>query len=331
MKYQLPTKRRTILSLKFDYDYYALTKDKFIEFIRENPFEAGGGNIASSVTTRVPNPYLLKQKKINITLERQLGKDVGLTLRPFWKKYYSNVNMPFVHNGNKMSSFSNYGILTNFRFSFGQPFDDGFFYRVYYGNQKPVIHLSALFGKYSFKEGNSTTSKPYLNVNLSVKNRVNFGAAFARLLLNIGYVAGDVPYPLLFTPRGTQDLGYARYHYNLLHNSSFAADLYANFHMSVNGGGTILGKLPIIKKLNLRETLTFKSFWGKQLGSHNSVMDVPDFLRKPLSVPYMEMGLGITNIFKVLRIEYIYRLNQAKIYNQFSSKHGVRVRIEVSF
>ncbi len=330
-KYQLPIKRRTIFTLKYDNEYYALTQDKFIEFIRENPFEAGGGNFASSITTKVPNPYMVKQKKVSFSVEHQLARDIGITVRPFFSRYYSNANVPFVQNGNTIGSFNNYGVLTNLRFSFGQPFDEGFFYRVYYGNQKPVIHLSTVFAKYSFINGQTTTSSPYFNVNVSLKNRLNFGPAFVKILLSGGYVFGNVPYPLLFMPRGTQDLGYARFHYNLLHNTSFAANLYGNLHLSFNGGGFLFGKIPLIKRLNLRETMTFKSFWGAQTGNHKNVFEMPAFIQKPLANPYAELGFGVTNIFKVLRIEYICRLNRSEIYNQFSSKHGIRLRIEVSF
>jgi hypothetical protein len=47
--------------------------------------------------------------------------------------------------------------------------------------------------------------------------------------------------------------------------------------------------------------------------------------------PYFEAGIGVGNIFKVLRIEYVRRLNTASFFNQISSKNGIKLRIEVSF
>ena len=331
INYQLPLERRTILTLKYDDDYYALTNDKFIEFIRENPYEAGSGNVTSSITTRVPNPCMLNQQKFSISIEHQLAKDIGITIKPFYHRNYSNKNVLFTQNGFASKSFNNYGVMANVRFSFGQAFDEGYFYRVYYGNQKPVIHLSTIVAKASFTNELGTVTKPYYNLNATMKNRVDFGPVYMRMLLNVGYIGGDVPYPLLHLSRGTQDLGFARYHYNLLHNSSFIADLYSNAHFSLNGGGILFGKLPGIKKLSLRETVSFKSYWGQLKGDHASVMDIPDYLQKPFSTPYMELGLGVSNIFRVLRVEYTRRLNNDKLYDQFSSKHGVRLRLEVSF
>lgn len=331
LNYKLNTKASSTIALKYDYDYYSLTNDRFVEFIRENPYEAGGGNVISSVTTRVPNPYMIKQQKISFTYESQFNNDIGLLLRPFYGTYYHNYNIPFIHNGTSISKFNNYGLMADVRFSFGQPFDEGFFYKIYYGNDKPVIHLSAIVGNASFKYKGKNINKTYANINASMKSRINIGPAFIKAMLNAGYIMGDVPYPLLHASRGTRDLGFARYHYNLLHNTSFVSDLYTNVHISLNGGGTLFGKLPLIKKLNLRETLSFKSFWGKLRNGHKSAFDIPHFVTEPTTVPYMEVGAGITNIFKVIRVEYITRINSGDIYNKFSSKHGVRLRIEVSF
>jgi hypothetical protein len=284
----------------------------------------------SSVTTRVPNPYMVKQEKLSLTLEYQFRKDIGLLVRPLVNRFFRNANVPFIKDDKSFNYFDNFGFLTDIRFSFNQPFDDGFFSRIYFGNQKPVIHLSALVANTVLYDSEKQVH-PYINIDASLKSRVNFGPAYLRMMFNVGYISGKVPYPLLFMTRGTQDLGFARYHYNLLYNSSFIADLYTNVHLSLNGGGLFFGKLPGIKKLNLREVISFKSFWGQLREDHSAVLEIPGFLREPLSVPYMEAGIGITNIFKVIRIEYIRRLNQGDIYDQFSSKHGVRLRVEISF
>ncbi|MCL3782596.1 carboxypeptidase-like regulatory domain-containing protein [Prolixibacteraceae bacterium JC049] len=331
INYKLPFENRTILTLKYDNDYYSLTNYRFVDFIRENPFEAGGGNILSSFTTRVPNPYMLKQQKVSLNFETQMKKDIGLTIRPFWERYNASEFVKFNHNTNNISSFNNYGVLADLRFSFNQPFDDGFFYRIYYGNQKPVIHLSTILGRTTLNNGDKKKSEPYFNVNMTLKNRMNFGPSFLKMMFNVGYIGGNVPYPLLHMPRGTRDLGFARYHYNLLFNSSFASDIYSNLHMSLNGGGVLLGKFPLLKRLNLRESVSFKGFWGKLSKRHEKILSMPDYLRAPTKKPYMELGFGVTNIFKVLRIEYIRRLNAGAEFDKFSSKDGVRFRIEVSF
>lgn len=331
IKYLLPTSKRSILSTNYHYDYFDLTKNKFIEFIRENPYQQGGGNIVSSFTSKIPNPYMMRNRHFDITYEHQLNKSFGLLIRPSINRYYSNYNLVFNKSGANLPYFDTKNFMLDLRLSFGQDYDEGYFSRIYYGNEKPVFHFTSLMGQYQLPTTDGKKSGYYANLNVSMKNRVNMGPTFLKTMIEGGAILGNVPYPLLQLPRGTRDIGAARYHFNLLHHTSFASDLYLSAHFSLNGGGIIFNKLPLIKKLNLREIVTFKTFYGKLLGNHDKVLNLPNMLQAPTKQPYMEMGFGITNIFKCLRVEYVNRINKGNAFNKFSSKHGFRFRIEVSF
>jgi len=331
MKYLLPSSKRSILSGNYHYDYFDLTKNKFIEFIRENPYQQGGGNIVSSFTSEIPNPYMMRNRHFDITYEHQLNKSLGLLIRPSVNRYYSNYNLKFQKGSDDLSYFDTKNLMLDLRLSFGQDYDEGYFSRIYYGNEKPVFHFTSLLGQYQLPSTDGKKSGYYANLNVSMKNRINMGPMFLKTMIEGGAILGNVPYPLLQLPRGTRDIGAARYHFNLLHHTSFASDLYMSSHLSLNGGGVIFNKLPLIKKLNLREIVTFKAYYGKLLGEHDKVLNMPNMLQAPTKQPYMEMGFGITNIFKCLRVEYVNRINRGDVYNKFSSKHGFRFRIEVSF
>ncbi|MCZ4695196.1 carboxypeptidase-like regulatory domain-containing protein [Ancylomarina euxinus] len=331
MKYLLPNTQRSILSTNYHYDYFDLTKNKFIEFIRENPYQQGGGNIVSSFTSKIPNPYMMRNRHFDITYEHQLNKSFGLLIRPSLNRYYSNYNLIFNKRGDDLPYFDTQNLMLDLRLSFGQDYDEGYFSRIYYGNQKPVFHFTTLLGQYKLPIASGNKSGYYANLNVSMKNRVNMGPMFLKTMVEGGAILGNVPYPLLQLPRGTRDIGAARYHFNLLHHTSFASDLYMSAHLSLNCGGIIFNKLPLVKKLNLREIVTFKAYYGKLLGEHDKVLNMPNMLQAPNKAPYMEMGFGITNIFKCLRVEYVNRINRGDAFNKFSSKHGFRFRIEVSF
>lgn len=331
MKYLLPSSKRSILSGNYHYDYFDLTKNKFIEFIRENPYQQGGGNIVSSFTSEIPNPYMMRNRHFDITYEHQLNKSLGLLIRPSINRYYSNYNLKFQKGSDDLSYFDTKNLMLDLRLSFGQDYDEGYFSRIYYGNEKPVFHFTSLLGQYQLPSSDGKKSGYYANLNVSMKNRINMGPMFLKTMIEGGTILGNVPYPLLQLPRGTRDIGAARYHFNLLHHTSFASDLYMSSHLSLNGGGVIFNKLPLIKKLNLREIVTFKAYYGKLLGEHDKILNMPNMLQAPAKQPYMEMGFGITNIFKCLRVEYVNRINRGDVYNKFSSKHGFRFRIEVSF
>ncbi|TKG96948.1 carboxypeptidase-like regulatory domain-containing protein [Puteibacter caeruleilacunae] len=329
--YQFKTSRRTVLKGHYYLDYFDLTRNKFIEFIRENPYQQGNGNVLSPFTTKELNPYMIRKRHADVTLERDIDKNIGIVVRPSFTRYYANQNVHFLNQGVAQSHFDVQSLLVDTRFSFGQEFDERFFARIYYGNQKPIFHLSALVGRYSLPKALSNKDGWYANFNLSVKDRFNMGPAFVRMLTEVGGGVGDVPYPLLKLPRGSRDIGSARYYFNLLHHASYASDFYVSTHWALNGGGLLFNKLPLIRGLNLREIIAFKGFYGKLLGDHNKVITIPDYLRAPHKDPYMEISAGVTNIFKVLRIEYVSRINSGKSFDRFSSKNGIRVRLEVNF
>lgn len=329
VQYKLPIEKRTILSLAYRDDYLALSKNKFSEFVRENPFSKGSGNVITTFTTTA-NPHVLRQQRLSLTMDYQWRDDIGVLLRPFHTKYLSNEFVRFDEDNVRHPSFTNTGVMLNMRFSFGQDYDEGYFSRFYYGNQKPVINLTAIYGKTKMFN-NKAPNNDYLHLNLSLKSKVNIGPAFVRMLFDGGYIIGDVPYPLLHMPRGTEGLGFARYHFNLLHHSSFASDAYANAHLSFNGGGTLFNHVPLLKRLNLREIVSFKSHFGRLRSAGTNRLKLPLGIIPSTKYPYAEVGVGVGNIFKCLRVEYVRRLNTSKMLDKISAKHGVRLRVEMVF
>ncbi|GAB1373956.1 hypothetical protein MASR1M46_08370 [Bacteroidales bacterium] len=50
-----------------------------------------------------------------------------------------------------------------------------------------------------------------------------------------------------------------------------------------------------------------------------------------MSTPYTEIGFGLTNIFKVLRVEYVHQLGGTYATADFADKNGIFFRAEMSF
>lgn len=330
INFRLPTDGWTIFSLRYEDDYFELSRSRFHEFIKENPFTKGNGNLLNAFSAS-PTQNIIRQKKWSLNIEHQLHPNIGLIVRPFYKEFEANNFINFVKGDIQTSSFKNVGILLDARISFSQKFQKGYFSRVYYGNQKPILHFTAEFGKNIIPNTPEQKDKYYTHLNLSIRHKVNIGQAKLRTLLQTGYIKNDVPFPLLHMPRGNQSIGYARFHYNLLKQTSIASDLYTDLHLELNGGGTVLNNIPLISRLKLRETLTFKGHYGKLLGNHQDIFELPNSILTPPNRPYLEMGIGVTNLFKVLRLEYVRRLTNGEYMDKISAQHGVRFRIEVAF
>jgi hypothetical protein len=86
-------------------------------------------------------------------------------------------------------------------------------------------------------------------------------------------------------------------------------------------GGFFLNKVPLLEHLKLREIVSFKILYGGLRDENNPLFN-SSLYRFPGygttggaatyalgNVPYMEAGVGISNIFKVLRLDLIHRFN----------------------
>lgn len=155
-----------------------------------------------------------------------------------------------------------------------------------------------------------------------------------------GRVWGTAPYPLLIIHNANQTYSYRKEAYNMMNFLEFISDQYASIDINYNMNGFFLNKVPVLKKLKLREVFTFKSLWGelhsRNLPENNSSLFVfpTDTDGNPSSFvlgnkPYMEASVGVTNIFKLFRVDLVKRLSYRD--NPNVSNLGVRAMIYFTF
>jgi hypothetical protein len=326
----LPTDK-FVLRANYSNDYNLVSQDKFLRFIKKNPNTKGNGNFIAAFTSYERNPYLKEETNFNVIFEYNAREDVTLEISPYFLSSKSTPEVQFVRNGINYQTYENYGILMNLRLAFGQYYDKYYFTRVYYIDQIPVINISWDIGKTHLPTGENSSLGLYSQLHGSISGKINMGQTFMRYMVNGGYLFGDAPYDLLDQPVGSMSLGFAKYRFNLLHHASFAHNLYSNIHIDYNGGGIIFNKIPFIKTLKLREMVSLKSHYGKLNNSYKGVFDLPDYYSSEQQKPYTEIGVGVTNIFKVLRVEYVRQLGNSYINSGFADKGGIRFRAEMSF
>ena len=320
-----------ILRLAYRNDYNLVSQDKFLRFVKNNPNTKGNSNFIAAFTTKEKNPYLKEEKSIEMRLEYNAENDFHVEVSPYYLKSYRTPAVTFQKNGVMYDKYSNYGVLTNLRYAFGQEYDMYFFNRVYYATPIPIVNLGFDLGQALLPEEKMSKAGWYGQVHGSVQGRLIFGQIFMNYMLNGGYLFGDAPYDLLDQPVGSMSLGYAKYRFNLLHHAAFAHNLYTNMHFHINGGGIILNRIPLIRKLKLREVVSFKGHYGSLNNSYRGVFDLPGYYSNDSNVPYGEIGFGLTNIFKVLRVEYARLVGAAYEGKSFTDKNGIFFRAEMSF
>ncbi len=320
---------RFLFRFSYANDYLLISNEKFLKYIKNNPNNRGTGNFIAIMTQRERNPYLKEVENFDMHFEFNADNDMHLEVSPY---FHSTTATPFVRFTSKGSDYKNYrsyGMLMNFRIPFGQHYDKFFFDRIYYVNPIPVINLSMDLGQVHIPgEGRQGL---YTHFHGSIQGRINMGQIFMNYLFNAGYLFGDAPYELLNQPVGSMSLGFSRDRYNLLHHASFAHNAYTNTHVHFNGGGIILNRLPLIRDLKLREIVSIKSHYGTLNSSYKGVFDLPEYFSRDFTKPYTEIGFGVTNVFKFLRLEYVRQLGGTYRGRDYIDTSGFRMRAEMSF
>ena len=324
----MPTDR---LLLKFYYsnDYTLLALDRFSRFVKYNPNYKGTSNFIAALTAREHNPYLKKEESYELRVEFNAKNDIHLEASPYLLLNKNTPHVQFIKEGTEYKEYKDYGVLFNMRIPFGQHYDRFFFDRVYYLGRKPIINFSWNIGQALLPDAKIRNSGIYSHFHGSAHGRIVMGQVFMNYLVNCGFLFGDAPYDLLDQPVGSMSIGYSKYNFNLLHYNAFAHNLYTNTHFHINGGGIILNHIPLVRKLKLREVVSFKGHYGNLTSSYKGVFDLPDYYTTE-SNPYCEIGVGLTNIFKVLRVEYVRSFGNFSN-NDFINKHGIFLRAEMSF
>lgn len=204
-------------------------------------------------------------------------------------------------------------------------------------NGYPIFTLRGSVGLKGFLGGDYD----YQTLNLNVTKRFflsQFG--FSDVVLEAGAVFGKVPYPLLTIHRANQTYAYQLSSYNLMNFMEFMSDRYASLNLQHSFNGFFLNKVPLIKKLQWREVISFKVLTGS-ISSGNDPAKNPQLYRFPVDkdqnvrsfeigkVPYMEGSIGVSNVFKFLRVDFVKRFTHLN--NPGVSKWGIRAKINVDF
>ena len=151
----------------------------------------------------------------------------------------------------------------------------------------------------------------------------------ADLTLKGGIQWNTVPYPLLIHPAANLSYIAQRETFSLINNMEFLNDRYASIMLTWDMNGRLFNRIPLIKKAHWREFLAVRSLWGK-LSEKNKNTELPeDVSLMDSKKPYVEVMVGIHNIFQFFNVEYVRRLT----YNELptSPKWGMRYSLSLSF
>ena len=184
------------------------------------------------------------------------------------------------------------------------------------------------------------SSYNYQKTEFGIQKRFWFSAyGYVDILAKAGKVWTQVPYPLLILPNANLSYLVQPESYTNMNALEFINDQYASWDVTYFMNGALLNRLPLIKKLKWREVFSFRGLFGDLSDKNNPFLEenqgkglyafpVGTYLMDPKN-PYMEVGVGIENIFKFLRLDYVWRLTY-KDHPSIQTR-GVRFMMKLTF
>lgn len=301
--FKLPLRKRTLISLGYTDDYRRIDYDYNDFSLRENPLLSGDEDIANTIFAFRSSNKINKRKEFYASLSHDWNKDVESFLFFRNNTYFAGNMLPFTKDANDVNNMLHKSISFTTRFSKDERKLSDHLERIYIQNKKPVLYLTA--------EGGQTTilsdTYHYLKINSKLKQTIPFDVGEWNYYVDAGWMIGKVPYNLLWIPQGSETLLFKRYHYNLLNYMEYAFDKYITFHNELVFNGIIFNHIPVVKNLNLRELVTFKFLYGDLSAKQNNIIDFPQNT-EILNTPYMEVGVGFSNIFRIFSLQSVWRL-----------------------
>ena len=222
----------------------------------------------------------------------------------------------------------------NLRYAPNESFYQGKLYRDPFPNKYPVIQL-----KYAVGSKSIYNDYNYMRLQLNISRRFYVSIlGYTDVSFEAGKIFGKVPYPLLFVHRANQSYSYQKDSYNLMNFLEFVSDQYVSLNVDHCFNGFIFNKVPLLKKLKLREVVTCKILYGG-LSRLNNPDFQNDLFKFPVnndgvpltytleSKPYVEASVGVSNIMKIFRVDLIKRFT----YLNHPNVSDIGLRIQFRF
>ena len=321
IRYNVTPKKRGLWTNYYNYD---------IEQLGLSPTAASVGSTFSSLLRTGPLDKLTFVSKVGSNFEKDVGKDVILFGGVEWKEYtalglanYERYNTDGVLE--RISKVQTAEITARFRWAKDEEFIAGSFDRTSIRSKYPVFSLQGIFGV----KGVFGSDYNYQKVEFSMEHIRTVGVlGRLRYQITAGYIFGTVAYPFLKVHEGSQSYWLYTNSFNRLSFFEFISDRYVGALVEQHWEGLLFDRIPLIKKLQWRLVTTGRMTYGAISDRHQNAMLLPTFTKKFGDTPYVELAVGIENIFKVGRIDLVWRVTHL---TPDISPLGIRARWAFNF
>ena len=191
------------------------------------------------------------------------------------------------------------------RVAYNEKFIIGDFERTSIGTRYPIINIQYGYGIPGLLGG----EYEYHKLKINIRQWFNiFDLGWSRYIIETGKIWGKLPYPFLELHPGNETFFFDEYAFNLMNYGEFVSDEYISIYYTHHFDGLLLNRIPLFRKLKWREVGYVRGAIGTLSDKNKDFNKLPENMHT-LEKPYYEAGIGIENIFKVVRIDGIWRLS----------------------
>lgn len=261
--------------------------------------------------------------KIDILYQHEFSPSVNAELQWTSLRMWSNPLVPiYTTDGSRniMESLAVNQLHMGLRLSLDESVNRNYFKKTYLYTRYPVLIL----GFTGAIKGITKNDLSYLRTDAIITwKSPTTVIGYANLYLNGGAIWGTVPHTLLKLHEGNSTFFMDKGAFSCMEPYEFASDLWIQGYYEHNLNGLILGHIPFIKELDLRELATVRFAWGRLSDKNlaNTMLET-----SPLTSPYVEAGFGIGNILRFLRVDFFWRLtHRENAKKNFSFNVGIDI------
>lgn len=320
VRYNITPKKRGMLNLYYNYD---------IEQIGQSPTAASMGTSFVTFLSTAPFDKLTFVQKAGMSIEKDIKKDL-IVYGAFEWRNLAPLGLATYQKWDgidtlQISTITATELTTRIRWTKNEEFLSGSFDRTPLRSPYPILSFQGIFG---FKDvfGSEYNYQKFEfqfehNTQLGVLGRMRYG-------FSLGYIHGIAAYPFLKVHDGNQSLWLLTSTTNMVNFLEFISDRYVIGFAENRWEGLFFDRIPLIKETKIRLITTERIMLGSLSPQQNSALIIPSFVQPFNGVPYVEFGIGIENIFKVLRIDFLYRATHQI---PGTSPFGIKARYSLNF
>jgi len=295
-------------------------------------YSASADNVLLSLK-RQPDDKITYQRKVEFNYNKEFRSQFSYGLDLRYRTDNATQYLPFTNaaTGNNIPSYSMGETTIRLRYSPGEKIYQTPLKRYTVTRNAPVFTLSHT---QAFK-GTLGSTFDYSRTEFGFQKRFWFSAlGNANVIIRAGKVWTKDPFPLLIIPNANLSFLVQYDTYSMMNATEFINDQYVSWDLNYNLNGFFLNRIPLIQYLKLREIVSFRGMYGSLANRNNPAFSSGLFKFPAGSYtmgkdPYLEAGVGVENIFKVLRIDYVWRMTYLN--HPGIDKTGLRFILDFGF